>query len=715
MRRGLFPGGSMKSIWTKWFIPMSISMGLLILGFQNCAPAKLSGVVHSSSNNLPESTPVLGAKIDLASLLKAEKEPTTQILFPGPFANNEFDYAEGTPIIENVAVVHSEFSKIIWVHGPTSTVVSVEDVFNKPSFSAADLGDYYVFGYRDNAPVYLTQMKLVAKGNTTVGVTSANALKISTIPVSQTLEREKYLVIVDAPLVDLKSIRMELDSTTSVTGKRALIIDKALNETFNLNISLEDMSGGVLNQAVNLPARIPTSTTTTTQPVATTTTVPPTTTTTTIAPTTTTTIPPTTTTTVPPTTTTTTLPLNPFFTVAPTATAITSASVTITWSVAQGSTGQVEYGLTTNYGNTTPLDSTTTKTTHTHTIYGLAQGATYNFRVHSRNASGVLVTSPNYTFSTLTFTMTSTPEATDITSASAIVRWTMSEGSSAQVEFGTASNYGRVTTYDSTTTKTSHAHTLTGLTPGTTYNFRIYARNAAGTWLNSPNYTFTTAPFTFTATSATSNISTTSANVSWTTSEPALGKVDYGTSVSSLSMSTPTPTTYLASQVMTLSNLAPCTTHYQRVIATNAAGSIITTPTRSFMTLCLPNTVMPMSSGPTMTVTTTSATISFTMRNLSAKTPDHSGFMHIVDSAGTTVMTDNFLPSTPSSQWVSGNTLSITRTMPLPSTLPNGTYTVRVGFFVNSSPFPKATLNAAPGVTEDGTLRYIIGTLELAR
>src|SRR5262249_39833308 len=61
---------------------------------------------------------------------------------------------------------------------------------------------------------------------------------------------------------------------------------------------------------------------------------------------------------------------------------ITGSSATITWTTNEPATSQVDYGPTTSYGSTTPLDSTLV-TAHSVTITGLAPSTTYNWRVRS--------------------------------------------------------------------------------------------------------------------------------------------------------------------------------------------------------------------------------------------------------------------------------------------------------------------------------------------
>src|SRR5262249_11993029 len=80
-----------------------------------------------------------------------------------------------------------------------------------------------------------------------------------------------------------------------------------------------------------------------------------------------------------------------------TTTVVSSSSVTITWTTNEPSTSQVDYGPTTSYGSTTPLDSTLV-TAHNVTLVGLTSNATYNFRVHSSDALANEAVSANATF-----------------------------------------------------------------------------------------------------------------------------------------------------------------------------------------------------------------------------------------------------------------------------------------------------------------------------
>jgi hypothetical protein len=81
--------------------------------------------------------------------------------------------------------------------------------------------------------------------------------------------------------------------------------------------------------------------------------------------------------------------------------------------------------------------------------------------------------------------------ASDITRNAVTITWTTSQPADSQVEYGTTTSYGGQTTID-TALVTSHSQIISGLSAGTTYNYRIKSRDASGTLATSENLTFTT-------------------------------------------------------------------------------------------------------------------------------------------------------------------------------------------------------------------------------
>jgi prepilin-type N-terminal cleavage/methylation domain-containing protein len=77
---------------------------------------------------------------------------------------------------------------------------------------------------------------------------------------------------------------------------------------------------------------------------------------------------------------------------------VTSTTATVTWTTVDTSNSQVQYGTTTAYGST--ANNASMVTAHSVNLTGLTASTTYNFRVISQNAAGIITTSVNYTFST---------------------------------------------------------------------------------------------------------------------------------------------------------------------------------------------------------------------------------------------------------------------------------------------------------------------------
>lgn len=170
------------------------------------------------------------------------------------------------------------------------------------------------------------------------------------------------------------------------------------------------------------------------------------------------------------------------------ATYTSSTTVTLTLSCTDAGSGcwQMQFS---NDGTTwNPWETYTTGRTWT-----LSSGDG-NKTVYARYKDNDNNISQNYT-DTITLD-TSTPvlsviKAESITSNSAAISWMTSEGATGQVEYGTNTGYGSTTAID-TNLVTDHSISLTGLSPSTTYHFRVKSQDAAGNLAVSADYTFVT-------------------------------------------------------------------------------------------------------------------------------------------------------------------------------------------------------------------------------
>ncbi len=170
--------------------------------------------------------------------------------------------------------------------------------------------------------------------------------------------------------------------------------------------------------------------------------------------------------------------------------------------------------------------------------------------------------------------------ATGLSSTSATIKWTTSEPGDSQVEYGTTTAYGRVTSLDPTLVL-SHAQTPSGLVARTLYHYRVRSRDAAGNLTVSGDFTFTTRPPVRVLDTTPPVISLVSATrvprggelVQWTTDEPSDSQVEYGTTTAYGSTTT-SDASLVVSHSQTLVGLARHTSYHYRVLSRDAAGNL---------------------------------------------------------------------------------------------------------------------------------------------
>ena len=289
---------------------------------------------------------------------------------------------------------------------------------------------------------------------------------------------------------------------------------------------------------------------------------------------------------------------------------VTTQSATITWTTDEGSTSQVEYGLTTAYGSTTVLDSTLV-TSHTVTVSGLTQGTLYHYRVRSRDASGNERISSDFTFTTSdTVPPVISNVVTSPAAQSATITWTTDEGSTSQVEYGLTTAYGS-TTVLAPALVTSHTVTVSGLTQGTLYHYRVRSRDASGNERISSDFTFTTSD---TVPPVISNVVTSpaaqSATITWTTDEGSTSQVEYGLTTAYGSSTVLAPA-LVTSHMVTVSGLTQGTLYHYRVRSRDASGNERISSDFTFTTTSS-DTVPPVISNVVTSPAAQSATISWT-------------------------------------------------------------------------------------------------------
>ena len=274
------------------------------------------------------------------------------------------------------------------------------------------------------------------------------------------------------------------------------------------------------------------------------------------------------------------------------ATLIASSSATLNGSVdPHGLTTSVsfQYGTTTSYGSTTPMQSRTGNTflNVSANISGLTANTLYHFRIVATNSAGTRF-GADRTFTTLSPTgppVAITNPATFIASFSSTLNGLLDPHglmTSVHFDYGPTTSYGLTTAPQSRTGNTylNIGANVASLTANTTYHFRIVASNSAGTSTGGDK-TLTT----LTATGA--PVVTTNAATNVTASLATLnGSLDphglttnvsfqYGTTTSygrTTPMQSQTGNTYRNITANT-GALTAHTTYHFRIVATNSAGT----------------------------------------------------------------------------------------------------------------------------------------------
>jgi hypothetical protein len=267
---------------------------------------------------------------------------------------------------------------------------------------------------------------------------------------------------------------------------------------------------------------------------------------------------------------------------------INNTGITISWSTDVPANTQLAYGTTMALGQLSPLQ-TAMANSHGVVLTTLNPGTTYYFVAQSTGADGATGYSTTYSFKT-TGTQTTPPPVisnvlvSSVTNTTAIVTWTTDQAASSQVSYGVSTTYSNSTTLDPTLV-TSHSVMLTGLTPGTTYDFDVMSANSAAISATSSNATFLTtgtALWPAITNVNSSGVTSGTATITWTTDQAATSVVNYGATTGY--GSTASAAGLVTSHSVMLTGLTPNTTYNFDVMSANAGNTSSTSGNFTFKT-----------------------------------------------------------------------------------------------------------------------------------
>ena len=252
-----------------------------------------------------------------------------------------------------------------------------------------------------------------------------------------------------------------------------------------------------------------------------------------------------------------------------------------------------EYGLTTAYGTATSTTDSYGTGAYSFAVTGLDPSTTYHFRAFSTNSAGTS-SSTDLTFVTdalppvIVLPTITVSAASSITTTLATLNGNITDtgGENNTIrgfEYGLTTAYGTATSTTDSYGTGAYSFAVTGLDPSTTYHFRAFSTNSAGT-SSSTDLTFVTDALppvivlpTITvsaASSITTTLATLNGNITDTGGENnTIRGFEYGLTTAYGTATSTTDSYGTGAYSFAVTGLDPSTTYHFRAFSTNSAGT----------------------------------------------------------------------------------------------------------------------------------------------
>ncbi|HJX03805.1 MAG TPA: redoxin domain-containing protein, partial [Dehalococcoidia bacterium] len=173
---------------------------------------------------------------------------------------------------------------------------------------------------------------------------------------------------------------------------------------------------------------------------------------------------------------------------------ITQSGAVIKWATSEPAGGHISYGKTESLEHSQNSDELLTQ--QRIDLTGLDAGSTYYFRLDAVTKDGRNAFPYSSSFNTLpapdvTPPLISQVEVWGISDIEARISWQTDEKTASVIEYGLSSRYGKSITLEGEPAQ-QHTYTLSGLTPQTTYHFRIRSMDASDNSSESEDSVFST-------------------------------------------------------------------------------------------------------------------------------------------------------------------------------------------------------------------------------